>query len=138
MKKKKAKKAALEKGGIPISQFGSINGTPYISKHRKCDDCGNTGMQMQTSGPRRGDIRMCPACAGNYEAYINQYGTDEASQPELYIDLSDEDSPIMRTITEKEKKANSLILPGGVEVELNSNKRYGKGENNDRLPPIIT
>ena len=125
-KAEKYKSKLLSNKGIPISNCGSTMGTSYISKYRKCPDCDNTGMQLQTSGPNRGQIRVCPTCAGNYEMYINQYGTDESEHPELYIDLSDEDNPILEEITALDKKTSSILLPNGTDVDLITGKRYGK------------
>lgn len=122
----KKKSVLTEKKGIPVSEIGQVAGSVYISTHNKCADCNNTGMQIQTSGPRRGDIRMCPSCASNYEAYINQYGGDEAEHPELYVDMEDEHNQYIQGISAKDKQNDFILLPDGTEAKLSTNEKYGK------------
>ena len=89
-----------------------------ISQHEECSDCLGSGLQVQDSGVMKGTIRMCPKCSKDYDTYTNNYGTDEADTPIVYIDEG-------KGIVEKiDRKKDYLLLPNGEEIDLSEDKKY--------------
>lgn len=88
----------------------------YIIIEHKCEECDDTGAQVQDSGPLMGMIRPCPKCAPTYEKYIDKYGTDPEENPLMLLEMDEETGrQTVRKVTNKERHANVTYLPDGTE-----------------------
>lgn len=60
-----------------------------LLKLKPCEECEGLGMQVQTEGPLRGMVRMCPNCGSSYKKWVNQYGNDYKHERQgVYVDMS--------------------------------------------------
>lgn len=66
----------------------------------------------------KGMVKPCPDCAWDYKKFVNQYGNDQAEQPEAYIDV---DAGIIQVVKPDD---NVIVLPGGVLYDLESKQSY--------------
>lgn len=97
-----------------------------IFKLKPCESCNGTQLQIQNSGALRGMIRICPDCCGSWSKAANQYGTDSAEHPEVYIDLT-------KDAIQKVDKRKDYILINGKDIPIIPNKTmYGQRKRDNK------